>query len=247
MDKKFLGKIAIVTGGTSGMGEATVRLLAKEGAEVIFLGRNEEKGLDLQHEITNAGDKAYFFKCDISKENEIIELRKFVENKYTGIDILFNNAGVWITEALENITEEKLNKVFSTNFNSVLFMTKNFEKLLRANKGCIVNNSSMGGLEGFTSGSKQYMYHCSKAAIVKFSKLSAKNLAPFVRVNCICPGLVDTNIFENRDFSRFLDTIPMHRMGDSNEVAKLVAFLSSDDASYITGAVITIDGGASLT
>ena len=161
--------------------------------------------------------------------------------------MLFNNAGIWITEPLENISEEMVMTVFSSDFNSVLFMTKYFIPMLKKKHGVIINNASMGGLEGYTSGSKQYLYHSSKAAAIKFSKLTAKNYATEIRVNCICPGLIDTEIYENRDFSRFYDVIPMKRMGEAEEVAKLVAFLASEDASYITGAVIPIDGGASLT
>ena len=245
--KRFQGKNVIVTGATSGIGKATALLLAKEGANVIAVGRNEKRGRDVCKEISNLGGKALFFQCDLSKEEKVKELYEKIEAQFESIDLLFNNAGIWITEPLENISEEMVMTVFSSDFNSVLFMTKYFSPMLKKKHGVIINNASMGGLEGYTSGSKQYLYHSSKAAAIKFSKLTAKNYATEIRVNCICPGLIDTEIYENRDFSRFYDVIPMKRMGEAEEVAKLVAFLASEDASYITGAVIPIDGGASLT
>lgn len=245
--KRFQGKNVIVTGATSGIGKATALLLAKEGANVLAVGRNEKRGRDVCKEISNLGGKALFFQCDLSKEEKVKELYEKIEEQFESIDLLFNNAGIWITEPLENISEEMVMTVFSSDFNSVLFMTKYFIPMLKKKHGVIINNASMGGLEGYTSGSKQYLYHASKAAAIKFSKLTAKNYATEIRVNCICPGLIDTEIYENRDFSRFYDVIPMKRMGEAEEVAKLVAFLASEDASYITGAVIPIDGGASLT
>ena len=244
---RFQAKKVILTGATSGIGKATALLLAKEGANVIAVGRNEKRGRDVCKEISNLGGKALFFQCDLSKEEKVKELYEKIEEQFESIDLLFNNAGIWITEPLENISEEMVMTVFSSDFNSVLFMTKYFIPMLKKKHGVIINNASMGGLEGYTSGSKQYLYHSSKAAAIKFSKLTAKNYATEIRVNCICPGLIDTEIYENRDFSRFYDVIPMKRMGEAEEVAKLVAFLASEDASYITGAVIPIDGGASLT
>ena len=126
-------------------------------------------------------------------------------------------------------------------------MTKYFIELLKNNNGNIIYNASISGLESYTNGKRQYIYATTKAAIIKFSKLVAKNYAPNVRSNCICPGVINTDLFTNKDFSRFNDTIPMRRVGNPNEVAKLVRFLASEESSYITGAVIPVDGGASLT
>lgn len=244
---KLEGKIALITGATSGMGRATAYKFAEEGAHIIVVGRNEERGAEVCRTIMEKGGCAKFFLCDVSSEENIKQLYERVKAQYDYIDILFNNAGIWITDSLENICEKTLEKVFSTNFNSVLFMTKYFIDMVKACHGTIINNASMGGLEGYTSGSKQYLYHSSKAAVIKFTKLTAKNFATEIRVNCICPGLIVTEIFENRDFSRFNGVIPMGRMGKVEEVAEVVTFLASNEASYITGAVIPIDGGASLT
>ena len=125
-------------------------------------------------------------------------------------------------------------------------MTKYFISLLSENRGVILNNASVAGLPSFVDGKGAYMYSASKAAVIQFTKLCAKNYAGCLRVNCICPGVVDTPIFTNRDFSRFNNKIPMGRVARPEEIAKGALFLVSEDASYITGAVLPIDGGMSI-
>ncbi len=243
---KFDGKIALVTGATSGIGRETARQFANEGAFVIIVGRNIERGEKIQKEILCSGGKALFIKCDVSDENQIIELKNKVENEFGRLDILFNNAGIWLLASLDEISSDFVNNVFSSNLNSIIFMSKYFMPLLKKSKGNIINNASMGGLDGFVSGKNQYVYASSKAGVIKFSKLMAKNYAKEVRVNCICPGIIETEIYTNRDFSRFNDSIPMERVGSPREVADVVLFLASDEASYLTGVILPIDGGASL-
>lgn len=244
---RFEGKTVLITGATSGMGRATAYKFAEEGAYIIAVGRNKERGEKVCQTIKEKGGCADFFACDLSCEENIKKLYEDINKQFDHIDCLFNNAGIFVTEPLENISELTLEKVFSTNFSSTLFMTKYFIDMVKKCHGTIINNASTGGLEGYTAGSKQYLYHPSKAAVVKLSKLTAKNYASEIRVNCICPGVIETEIFENRDFSRFDGTIPMGRIGTAEEVAKVVAFLASEDASYITGAVLPIDGGVTLT
>lgn len=240
------GKTAIITGGTSGIGRSTAIKYAQEGASVIIVGRNIESGKKVVDYINKFGGSAEAFYCDLKEEINIIELKKHIQEKYSKIDILFNNAGVWITEPLENITEGKLDEVFSIDFNATLFMMKHFIDMIRKSKGTIINNASMGGLENYTNGGKQYMYCAAKAGVIKISKLAAKDNALDIRVNVICPGIIETDLFENKDFSRFTNRIPMGRTGKPEEVAEVLAFLGSDKASYINGAVINIDGGMSL-
>lgn len=239
-------KTVLITGATSGIGWASAVLFANEGARVIAVGRNIDRGKKLIQEIQDAGGECHFITCDISHEENIKELRQTIETQFFEIDILFNNAGIWITEPIENINEDVLNKIMSIDFNSVLFMTKHFISMICKRHGVILNNASIAGMENYTNGSKQYMYGAAKAGVIKISKLTAKNHADEIRVNCICPGLIETEIFENRDFSRFDGKIPMGRMGKAEEVAKTCLFLVSDWSSYITGAVIPIDGGKTL-
>lgn len=242
---KLQDKVALITGSTSGIGRETAKTFACEGAQVIVTGRNEMHGHEVVTEIKSAGGRAEFFAADITKQEEINSLFEYVKSKYGRLDILFNNAGVFVTAVLEEITEEMWDSVYATNVKSMMLMTQKFEGLLRKCHGTILNNASIGGLEGHTIGRKEYIYASSKAAVIKFSKLCALNMAPNVRVNCLCPGITDTPIYTNRDFSRFKG-IPMDRVASPEEIAKAALFLVSDDASYITGVILPVDGGASL-
>lgn len=243
---KLDGKIAVITGATSGIGRVTAKLFAEEGAVVLLLGRNQERGKEIEEQINSKKVLSEFVSCDVTSQEEVIRVRNYIEKNYKRVDILFNNAGVFITSRLENITETDWNRSFETNINSAMYMTKAFIDLIAENRGSIINNASISGLQSFTSGTSNYMYGTSKAALVKFTKICALNYAKDIRVNCICPGIIDTEIYTNRDFSRFKGMIPMERIADPVEVAKVVVFLASDDASYITGAVLPVDGGASL-
>lgn len=243
---KLDGKIALITGATSGIGEATAKLFAAEGAEVIIVGRNEENGRRVEHEVIRNGGKGHFFCCDIAKESDIDRLYAFVMDYFARLDILFNNAGILLTNRLENIVVDEWNKVFALNTTAVMVMCKRFMELLINNEGCILNNASIDGLQSNVRGRATYMYASSKAATIQFTQILALNYSSRVRVNCICPGTTETNLFTNRDFSRFDGTIPIGRMAKPIEIAKVALFLVSEDASYITGAVIPVDGGASL-
>lgn len=243
---RMRGKTVIITGATSGMGKATAVMFAREGAEVLLVGRNEKRGAEVVREISEFGGKARLYVCDISFEENVFNLVHRISESYDKIDVLFNNAGIWDTSALEEIDEERIRKSFAINYDAIVIMSKYFMPMLVRAKGNIINNASMGGLDSFVSGTKQYVYASTKAAVIKFSKLLAKNYADSIRVNCICPGIIETEIFINRDFSRFDGTIPMGRIGQPDDVAKVVLFLASDDASYLTGVILPIDGGASL-
>ena len=243
---RMRGKTVIITGATSGMGKATAVMFAREGAEVLLVGRNEKRGAEVVRKISEFGGKVRLYVCDISFEENVLNLVHRISESYDKIDVLFNNAGIWDTSALEEIDEERIRKSFAINYDAIVLMSKYFMPMLVRAKGNIINNASMGGLDSFVSGTKQYVYASTKAAVIKFSKLLAKNYADSIRVNCICPGIIETEIFINRDFSRFDGTIPMGRIGQPDDVAKVVLFLASDDASYLTGVILPIDGGASL-
>lgn len=244
--KKMRQKIAVITGATSGIGAATARYFAHKDIVVILLGRSEERGKYVVEELQEKNKKAEFIKCDVCQKEDIVNAKSIVEKRYGKVDILFNNAGIFCTSTLEDIDDKMWHKTFDTNVTGVMQMTKSFVQLMKNDGGNIINNASIGGLEGYTSGTSQYMYATSKAAVIKFSKLCALNFAPKIRVNCICPGIVDTEIFTNRDFSRFDGTIPLGRLAQPEEIARVVYFLASSEAQYITGAVVPIDGGASL-
>lgn len=243
---KLDGKVALITGATSGIGEATAKLFANEGADVILVGRNSERGKVVAEEILTIGGKVNFVQCDVTNKEEIDKLKLWVERTYGRLDILFNNAGILITSSLEDIQIQDWDKVFDINTKAVMLMTQAFIGMLIGSYGNILNCASIDGLECNIRGTKNYMYSSSKAATIHFTKYCARNYSNKIRVNCICPGVTETPIWTNRDFSRFTDSIPMGRVGQPDEIAKAALFLASDEASYITGAVLSVDGGASL-
>lgn len=243
---RLKNKRVLITGGTSGVGEACARLFAKEGAEVIIVARNVEKGNIVAESITQDGGKVRFFPCDVSDERSVINLRQQFDLYYDRLDILLNNAGLLITSSLEEINADDWHRVFAANTDSVMYMTKHFIDLIIASKGNILNNASIDGLQSNPRGRATYLYASSKAATIQFTQLCALNYSDRIRVNCLCPGVTETNLFTNRDFSRFTSVVPMRRVASAREIANAALFLVSDEASFVTGTVMTVDGGASL-
>ncbi len=244
--RRLEGKIALITGATSGIGRASARLFAAEGAEVVCVGRDEARGATVVQEIEEAQRaRARFVAADVTRGADVARLLDVVRKEYGRLDILFNNAGIFVTRAIDEIDDAAWERVFRTNTKAAMDMTAAFLPLLQRAKGAILNTASIGGLPYHIAGSKTYLYASSKAALIQFTKLCALNFAPDVRVNCLAPGITDTPIYTNRDFSRF-SGIPMGRVADAFEVARAALFLVSDEASYITGAVLPVDGGASL-
>lgn len=243
---KLDGKTALITGGTSGIGEACAFLFAQEGARVIVVGRNEEKGLSTVENAKKQGLDIHFLPCNVTDENDVRELKEKVEKEFGRLDILVNNAGVLIIEELQQIKEESWDLTFDTNVKSTMLMSKHFMETVIQSRGNILNVASIDGLDCNIRGSKNYMYSSSKAALIHFTKYCALNYSDRIRVNCLCPGVTKTPIWTNRDFSRFNSSIPMGRVGEPEEIAKAALFLVSEDAAYITGAVLPVDGGAAL-
>lgn len=244
---RLKGKIALVTGAASGIGFASAKIFAAEGANVILVGRNEDRGYAAENAILQTGTGgAKFFRCDVTDEDDIKNLRKFVDVEYGRLDILFNNAGTLITGSLEELTEFEWDRSYDVNVKAAVRMCKIFMDLLQKNRGVILNNASINGLHGYIKGRRSYMYASSKAAAIQFTRYLAKNYAPDVRVNCLCPGMTVTNLFTNRDFSRFKDVNLLGRMAEPEEIAKVALFLVSEDASFVTGAVIVADGGETI-
>lgn len=245
---KLKGKIALITGGTSGMGAAMAELFAEEGAFVIILGRNVNRGGLEENKINRKYEKmrCQFYPCDVSDLGAIRSLFDVVEREYGRLDILVNNAGILVTRNLEEMSDKDIDLIYRTNYKSVVDMTRIFMPLIEKSKGTILNNSSITGLQAHAEGQRSYLYASSKAAIIQFTRICALNYALCgVRVNCLCPGIVDTPLYTNRDFSRF-NNIPLGRIAQPEEIAKAALFLVSDDASYVVGAVLTVDGGKSL-
>lgn len=239
-------KTAVITGGTSGIGAACAKRLANAGAKVVIAGRNENKGKMIEEEIRKNGNECVFMCVDIRDDNAIIELEKRVTNECEKIDILFNNAGIFpIAPVLEEFERVSCNKVFDTNISSMIMITKAFLPHIVNTKGTILNNASIAGLQNFSSG-QSYAYAASKSAVIQFTKMLAKRYGRDFRTNCICPGIIETPLYQNFDESKFSSRIPLGRVGTPDDIAKVVNFLVSDDAAYMNGSVIVIDGGITL-
>ena len=245
--KKFNEKVALITGATSGIGEAAAKMFAAHGASVVLVGRNKQKGSKLEQEIIQKGQNAYFIACDVSKEEDVSEMVNKAVKKYKKIDILFNNAGVMLPSCeIERMPVDDWKKSIDINLTGCFLVSRYVKPYLIKEKGTIINNASIAGLQHYAAG-RSYAYSASKAAIIQFSHQMAKNYGEEgVRVNCICPGIIDTPILGDRDRSVYAQRVPLKRLGTPEDVAKIVLFLASDDAEYLTGVVLPVDGGVSL-
>lgn len=238
-------KVALVTGATSGIGAATAIRFAEAGATVICTGRNIERGEGVVRTIKDKGGKAVFYEMDIDNDQSIEQVAKMIRQDFGELDIIFNNAGIFpVLPPLETLTRDDIEKTTSTNISGFMMVTKFFSPLLK-DGATILNNASVAGLQSYTSG-QSYAYNASKAAVIKITQLLAKRYGSKIRVNAICPGVIKTPIFKKFDEERFAGMIPMRRTGAPEEVASVANFLVSDDASYVNGAIVTIDGGQSL-
>lgn len=238
-------KIALITGATSGMGESSAIRFARVGATVIVAGRNRQRGENVVNRIVSDGGNAVFCELDVQDDYSIDRCAQFIRNQFGRLDILFNNAGVFpIMPPLESLQRNDIAAIIDVNVTGMLMVIKTIMPLMK-DGGVILNNASVAGLHSYNSG-QSYAYGASKSAVIKLTQMLAKKYGSRIRVNAICPGVIKTPIFKTFDESRFVSMIPMGRVGQPEEVASVANFLVSDDASYINGAVLTIDGGQSL-
>ncbi|MCB6345833.1 SDR family NAD(P)-dependent oxidoreductase [Enterocloster lavalensis] len=247
MIKKFADKVAVVTGATSGIGAACARKFVEEGAKVALVGRNQDRGNKLEQDLKALGGYAKFYGCDVADPEKVKDLAESIEQDFGQVDILFNNAGVMLpSKEIERMPIEDWQDTFNININGMFYVTRSLKPLLLESHGCIINNASIAGMQHYAAG-RSYAYSASKAAVIQFSHQMAKNYGEeHIRVNCICPGIIDTRILGDRDRKIYAERIPMGYVGQPEDVAKVVAFLASEDAAYLTGVVLPIDGGASL-
>lgn len=249
MDKRFSGKVAIVTGGSRGIGEAIVRRLAQEGARVYAtFNSNGEKALAIEQELNNSGASVKFISADISNEDSVKNLMDTVINETGRIDVLVNNAGMTRDNLLMRMSTQEWDDVINTNLKGVFLCCKAVTRtMMSQRKGKIVNVSS---IVGFTGNAGQANYVAAKAGVIGFTKSLAKELSSRnILVNCIAPGYVETDMTQklsDQQKQSFLDIIPLKRAAQADEIASVVAFLVSDDANYITGQTIAVDGGLTM-
>lgn len=245
----FTGKTALVTGASSGIGRATAEFLAACGAAVaIGYNKNEKGAQDAKTKIEAAGGKAIIVQADVTKNNEIEAMVEEVELELGSIDILVNNAGS-LVERLKTaeLTEERWDEVFALNVKSAFFCTQAVARsMIEKGAGVIINMTSIAGRNGGALGSIHYA--AAKGAMLTMTKGLAKEFAAHgIRVNAVSPGVIDTPFHETfstpEAMANFRNIIPMGRVGTSEEVAKVVAFLASDLSAYLCGETIEINGG----
>lgn len=242
------GKVAIVTGGSRGIGRAIVDAFASEGASVAFTYlSSREKAEALAAEWTAKGSKVIAYYSDASSFVHAESLVPSVLEQFGRIDILVNNAGITNDTLLLRMDEEQWNSVIDTNLNSVFNMTKQCIKvMLRQRSGSLIHLSSVVGIFGNAG---QANYAASKAGIIGFSKSVAKEIGSRnIRSNVIAPGFIESDMTEELDENTrkaFLSNVPLGRMGQASEVARLAVFLASDMSSYITGQTVSVCGGLS--
>jgi len=244
---KFSGKVAIVTGGSKGIGKVTAKLLAQEGARVIITAKDEIKLQTSAKELNVIGVAG-----DIRKNHDVENVVKKTVEKFGKIDILINNAGIFPQiKPLHEISEEEWNEVIDINLTGQFRFTKAVIPHMMKSGGCIINVSSDAGLKSFENFEAD-AYSAAKAALILLTKTWAIEYAKHkIRVNCVCPGVVETDMtqpFLNTEADRAISAAdhPLGRIGSPDDVAKAVLYLASEDSSWVTGAILAVDGGAAI-
>ena len=244
----------IVSGGASGLGLAAAEKFAKNGYNVVLIDINEEKGKKAEAKIKGMGVDAVFCKCDISSKEEVQKAAKITKEKFGRADVLINNAGLEVRGSILQCEEDDWTRLYDINLKGIFYMSNAFAPMMLAQgKGAIVNT---GSILGYRTVGERAAYSSSKGAIDTLTRSMAFDLAANnIRVNCVVPGAIDTPLLRGSindspnpaETEKFLGSKSVFgRMGTSEEVANVMYFLASDDASFVTGAAYFVDGGWSI-
>ena len=250
---KLKDKVAIVTGSSKGIGEGIAKVFVKEGAKVVVVCRTEAAGQKMAYELGAADGQAVFIRTDLTKAEEIIKMIDKTIQTFGKLDILVNNAGYHISKNVEVTSDEEWEFIQNTNLRSTFLCSKHAIPHLRKTKGSIINISSMVGVVGQPNAGA---YSATKGGQIAMSKGMAIDFAPDgIRVNVICPGWIQTPLVEDwfgqqddPEAARkyIYGQHPLGRIGTIEECGTVAGFLASDEASFVTGAVIAVDGGVTL-
>ena len=245
---KLSGKVALITGGSRGIGFAIAKILSENGASVVITSKNSEKLNIAKSKISNS----FGITCDIKKTNEVKNVIDETIKKFGRLDILVNNAGIFPKiKKLHEIDENEWDEVLDVNLTGQFRFTKEAIPHLQKTSGCIINISSDAGLKAY-QGFNADAYSATKAALIVLTKCWALEYAKDkIRVNCICPGVVDTDMTKpflknQKDIEFMNNEHPLGRIGQPEEIGKAVLYFVSDDASWVTGSILTVDGGESI-
>ncbi|MBD1381005.1 glucose 1-dehydrogenase [Metabacillus arenae] len=244
---KLAGKVAVITGGSRGQGASHVRMFVEEGAKVVFTDILVDEGEALAKEL---GENVKFVKHDVTNPKEWKHVMDETESTFGAVNILINNAGIYLGKYIEDLSEEEFRKVINVNLFSVFLGMKTvLPSMKKAGKGSIINVSSINGLRGMVASAA---YDASKFAIRGITKTAALEFAEYgIRVNSVHPGAIQTPMIETEDAienaGETYGKAPLKRVGQPEEVSKLVIFLASDDSSYSTGSEFVLDGGVTAS
>jgi len=243
------GRVAVITGASSGLGSQMARGFADAGADLVILARRIERLEELKVELEQKGVRVLPIKCDVTSTEDIDNAAALAEKEFGKVDILVNCAGSSKDKGVLDMNDEEWDFTIATDETSVFKMTRAFGNIMKKNNyGRVINIASMYGLVGNTE-IPTIAYHSSKGAVVNFTRAAAAELAKYnITVNCICPGYfyteLTTAVLDTEQFQEFANThVPMKRYGKEGELNAAAIFLASDEASYVTGVNLPVDGG----
>lgn len=242
-------RTAVVTGASSGLGQQMARGLAVQGANLVILARRIERLEVFKQELEQMGTKCLAIRCDVTNSEDIDRAARLTEQEFGKVDILINCAGSSKDKGVIDMTDEEWDFTIDTDLTSVFKVTRAFANLMKQqNYGRIINIASMYGLVGNTA-LNTIAYHASKGGVINFTRAVAAELAPFnITCNAICPGYFETEltkpVLDTPEFQQHMQaTVPLKRYGKAGELNAAAIFLASDEASYVTGAILPVDGG----